>query len=139
MKDIMIPESGAQMMDKDVIVLCCCAPPRLETGPLKQLFAAKETAEAEALICRTLEDIARRLDALQQGLFACDFSVMIRPARRINLVADQIGLTEVSVAARHVATCLLQNDGVALQATIARLERGFDMAVNDVWNLREVR
>lgn len=90
------------------------------------------------MICRILEDIARRLDTLQQGLEDCDFASMQKPARRIGLIADQIGLTEVSVAACHVVNCINQADGVALEATIARLERGFDVAVSEIWNFRDL-
>jgi len=85
-----------------------------------------------------LEDIAMRLDMLQHALAAHEFSKMDRPAMRVGVVADQIGLTEVSIAASHVSDCLAQNDGIALDATMARLERGFDMAVTEVWNFREL-
>lgn len=127
------------MVNHDVIVLRCPDQLHFDTGPLDRLFVAKDSAEVEEMICRILEDIARQLDALQQGLATCDFHVMLRPARRIGLIADQIGLTEVSVSSHHVATCLQQCDGIALEATIARLERGFDVAVSEVWNLRESR
>lgn len=85
-----------------------------------------------------LEDIALRLDMLQRGLAAYDFDKMQKPARRISIVADQVGLTEVSITADHVGTCLAQNDCVALEATMARLERGFDLAVTEIWNFRDV-
>lgn len=122
----------------DVVVLRCPDLLHFDPVPLNRLFAEKDAAEAEDMVCRILEDIARRLDALQQGLEASDFAAMLKPARRIGLIADQIGLTEVSVAAYHVVTCICQGDGVALEATIARLERGFDVAVSEVWNFRDI-
>jgi len=85
-----------------------------------------------------LEDIAMRLDMLQCALEAQDFSRMERPALRIGVVADHIGLTEVSIAAGHVRGCLAQQDAIALDATMARLERGFDVAVTEVWNFRDL-
>lgn len=121
----------------DVVVLRCPDLLLFDPVPLNRLFAEKDAAEAEDMVCRILEDIARRLDALQQGLEANDFATMLKPARRIGLIADQIGLTEVSVAAYHVVTCIFQGDGVALEATIARLERSFDVAVSEVWNFRD--
>jgi hypothetical protein len=63
---------------------------------------------------------------------------MFKPARRIGLIATQIGLTEVSTAAGHVVECLEQLDGIALEATLARLERGFDVAVSEIWNYRDL-
>lgn len=123
--------------DPAVIVLRCPDLLHFDPAPMQRLFVEKDPAVAEDLICRILEDIAHGLDALQQGLEDCSFQTMLKPARRIGLVADQIGLTEVSVAAYHVVTCLSQADGVALEATLARLERGFDVGVSEVWNFRD--
>lgn len=128
----------AVVADQDIIVLRCPDLLHFDPAPLNRLIAEKDPEVAEDMICRILEDIARRLDTLQKGLEDSDFAMMLKPARRIGLIADQIGLTEVSVAAYHVATCVNQADGVALEATIARLERGFDVAVSEVWNFRNI-
>lgn len=122
----------------DVVVLNCPHQMHFDPAPLRRLFAEKDQRVAEEVVCRMLEDIALRLDMMQRGLAACDFGRMRRPARRIGHIADQIGLTEVAIAAAHVCRCLTQNDGVALEATMARLERGFDVAVSEIWNFREL-
>lgn len=121
----------------DVVVLRCPDQLHFDPVPLIRLFAEKDATEAEDMVCRILEDIARRLDGLQEGLADFDYAGMLKPARRIGLIADQIGLTEVSVAAYHVVTCLCQRDNVAVEATLARLERAFDIAVSEVWNFRD--
>ena len=123
--------------NQDVVVLRCPDQLHFDPAPLNRLFAAKEAVEAEEVVCRILEDIAMRLDMLQGQMARSEFENMVKPAKRIKRVADQIGLTEVCVAANHVATCLGQRDGVALEATMARLERSFDVAVAEVWNFRE--
>lgn len=122
----------------DVVALCCVHRTQFDAQPLQALFAHKEPHVAEEIVCRMLEDIALCLDQLQRGLAARDFDPMRRSARRIAVVARQIGLTEVAVTAGHVRTCLSQHDGIALEATLARLERGFDMAVNEVWQARDL-
>ncbi len=122
----------------DVIMLSCQHQMHFDPSPLVRLFAERDRHVAEEIVCRMLEDIAMRLDMLQHALAAHEFSKMDRPAMRVGVVADQIGLTEVSIAASHVSDCLAQNDGIALDATMARLERGFDMAVTEVWNFREL-
>ena len=122
----------------DVVVLPCQHQLHFDPAPLVQLYAERDLNEAEEVICRMLEDIALRLDMLQRGLAAHDFIGMHKPAQRIGLVADQIGLTEVAVSAGHVGACLRQKDGVGLEATMARLERGFDVAVTEVWNFRDL-
>ncbi|WP_341367925.1 hypothetical protein [Yoonia sp. BS5-3] len=124
--------------ENDVIVLCCADPVHFDPSVLNRLFAEKDPDEAEEVVCRVLEDIAKRLDILQQGRSESDLDKMITPAKRIETVAEQIGLGEVSVAAAHVARCIEQHDGVALDATLARLERGFDIAVSEVWEYRAV-
>ena len=109
-----------------------------DPSPLVRLFAERDAEEAEEIVCRMLEDIAMRLDMLQRARAAQSFSTMQRPAVRIGTVADHIGLMEVSVAAGHVCACVAQKDWIALDATMARLERGFDIAVTEVWSFREL-
>ncbi len=122
----------------DVVVLSCHDQIHFDPAPLTRLFAERHADDAEEIVCRMLEDIAMRLDMLQRGLADHAFPAMERPARRIAAVADQIGLTEVAIAVGHVLTCLAQQDGIALDATMARLERGFDIAVSEVWGLRDL-
>ena len=104
--------------DPDVVVLRCIDPLQFDPTALNELFAEKT------------------VDALQQGRDGSQFDQMFKPARRIGLIAEQIGLIEVAAAAGHVVNCLEQADGIALEATLARLERGFDVAVSEIWNYR---
>lgn len=109
-----------------------------DPAPLIRLFAEKELHQAEEIVCRMLEDIAMQLDLLQRGLAQRDFVKAQQPVRRIALAADRIGLIEVGVSAGHVRACLKHGDGIALEATVARLERGFDVAVTEIWSFRDL-
>lgn len=124
--------------ENDVIVLRCADPMHFDPSAINHMCQQKGQEETEEVVCRVLEDIAMRLDMLQQGRSQSQFDRMFKPARRIGLVAGQIGLIEVSAAAGHVVTCLEQMDGIALEATLARLERGFDVAVSEIWNYRDL-
>ncbi len=104
---------------------------------LAQAFAHRSRHEAEEMLCSILEGIAEWLDQLQQGLAAGNHAVMAKPARRIALVAGQIGLTDVATAAGHVAGCATAQDAHALAATLGRLERAFDIAVTEVWDFHD--
>lgn len=138
MKNITQFPSPASAASDDIVVLACQHQMHFDPSPLMRLFAERDVREAEEIVCRLLEDIAMRLDRLQQALAAHEFDLMGKPAERIGAVAEQIGLTEVAVSAGHVFTCLVQQDGIALDATMARLERGFDLAVTEVWNFRDL-
>ena len=52
-------------------------------------------------------------------------------------MAAQIGLLDVSQSAAGVADASQGRDGVALSATLARLERAFDLAVTEIWQFRD--
>jgi len=122
----------------EIIVLPCQHQSFFDPSPLVRLFAERDGDEAEAIVCRMLEDIATRLDIMQRSMAAHAFTKMHRPAVRIGVVADQIGLTEVSVSVGHVCACIAQKDWIALDATMARLERSFETAVTEVWTFRDL-
>ncbi|WP_052700951.1 hypothetical protein [Loktanella sp. S4079] len=121
----------------DIAVLCCVDRLLFDPKPINQLIASKSITEAEEIICRVLEELAAHITALQRQLARRDLAAMLRPCRKVRLIADQIGLIEMAVTADHIQTCLKQADGVALEATMARLERAFDFAVIEVWNFRQ--
>jgi hypothetical protein len=108
----------------------------MDPTQLQTLFVALPDHEAEDIVCRALEDIASRLDRLQTARAAGDFAEIGSPANRMAAIADQIGLTEVSLVARHIANASEMGCGVALGATLARLERAFDAAVSHIWDFR---
>lgn len=110
---------------------------RLDPDPVDHIFASKGEREAEEMICQVLENIAFKLDSLQCAKAAHSFEAIKKPARGIMNVGQQIGLTEVTEAAAHVSLCAEQQDGVALSATMARLERAFDVAVTQIWQFRD--
>lgn len=119
-----------------IAVLRCREEFNMEAAPLLTLFAALPDHEAEDIVCRALEDIATRLDVLQTSRTAGEIESIATPAKRIAAIADQIGLTEVSTVARHIAAASEMRCGVALGATLARLERAFDAAVSHIWDFR---
>lgn len=109
----------------------------MDPVPLRMLFAALADHDAEDIVCRALEDIAVKLDRLQTARSSGAFSDISAPAKRMGAIADQIGLTDVALIARHMATASEMKCGVAVGATLARLERAFDAAVSHVWDFRD--
>lgn len=129
--------SGA-LQPEGVAELSSIAPLNFDPDPIRELYTRMPDQDAEDLICRFLEDIALRLDQLQEGLATRDAGAMMRPVTRVALAARHLGLLDVADSAEHVRVCLMEGDGIALQATMARLERAFDLAVTEVWNLRDL-
>ncbi|MEO1638050.1 MAG: hypothetical protein AAFU41_02225 [Pseudomonadota bacterium] len=138
MKNVTPFPDPALAASSDVVVLSCPHQMHFDHTPLLRLFSEKSEPEAEEIVCRMLEDIAFQLDLMQKAIAAHTFADVRRPAKRIELVADQIGLMEVAIAASHVGTSVKQGDGVAMEATMARLERGFDLAVSEIWSFRQL-
>lgn len=118
-----------------VIVLECAEAMQCDGDVLARGFAGRAPHEAEELLCRVLENIAYWLDVLHSTDPGASVAARIKAARRIALVARQIGLNGVALAADHVMQCLVQADPVALAATLARLQRLFDLAVTTVWDV----
>ena len=119
-----------------VAVLRCNDHFAMNPDPLARLFSDMPAAEAEDIVCRVLEDIAQRLDVLHDLRLSGAFADVQTPARRVAAISLQIGLTTVATAAEHVACAASLRNGVALGATVARLERAFDAAVSEVWDFR---
>lgn len=122
-----------------VTVLRCRDKFILDPEPLDALFAHKDTAAAEAAVCRALEEIASRLDRLQLARTSGRLELMVEPARRIGGIAGGLGLTGVQQIAGHVADASSSQSGVAVSATMARLERCFDQAISGIWDFRMYR
>lgn len=121
-----------------VTVLECIRNPAIDPGPLALIYRDLGERAAEETICLALEDLAIRLNRLQDLRNIAGFADLARQSDRMAAIALGIGLTEVVTAARHVADCARQTDPVALEATLSRLERGFDLAISQIWDVRTV-
>ena len=136
MKQMSCPTADQLPVAATVTVLDCKGRLGLDPAPLALISTARGEGAAEQTACRALEDLATRLADMQDARWRSGFGDLPPPAQRFAAIAEQIGLTELAQAARHVATAASQADGVALEATMQRLERAFDLAVTHIWNYR---
>ena len=111
---------------------------QLDPTPLADIYASKGEVAASETVCRALEDMAERLNRLVLSHARAENCELIAPASRIAAIADQIGLVEVAKSARSVANSAGQSNAVALDATLSRLERCFDVAINQVWSFHDL-
>lgn len=119
-----------------VTVLQCKTSLQLDPEPLIHIYAARGEQAASETVCRALEDMAERLNTLVITRPTADAGDLEKPARTISALAEQIGLVEVSLAAQNVANAARQGNEVAIDATIGRLERCFDLAISQVWDFQ---
>lgn len=136
MKQNMIPLADPGPTPSPVRVLQFKGQLWLDPEPLSDLLVAYGEDAAEDTVCRTLADIGGRLTDLRTIHQQCRFEDMIKPARRISAISGQIGLTELALAAENVSIAARQKDGIALEATVGRLERCFDLAMTEVWSFQ---
>ncbi len=109
---------------------------RMDAGPLSRLYLDLGEHGAEAVICSALEDLARRLNRIDDAHRGCDLGLVGQESRRIRVIAEQIGLTEVAEVAAHVIDCAQAGSGMALAATLARLLRVTERCMTEIWALR---
>lgn len=126
----------APVQPSRVVVLRCVDRFNIDPAPVQALFASHLDHAAEATIRRALEDIAARLDRLQLARSKGAYDQMSDSVRRIVGVAGGLGLVDLQRIAGSVADAAASGCGVGVSATLARLERCFDQAVTDVWQVR---
>jgi hypothetical protein len=126
-----------QPVSADVIWLQCRGPVARDSVDLVAGFAQLRGPDGDDLICQILENIAAWLDLVQEQATQDCAAGVVRGCQRIADIAGQIGLVEMGRAALHVAHCAQAGDRIGQAATLARLERGFDLAVADIWALRD--
>ena len=119
-----------------VTILQCPIVTGLDPARLQRIFDVLGDDRAERAICRTLGQMATQLNRMQIECEARRLDDLRSSAQRLAALSRSLGLTEVEEASMHVRTCARQGDGIALEAVMARLERGFDVAIGQVWDGR---
>ena len=119
-----------------VTVLQCPVVTGFDPARIGRIFEVLGDERAEQAICRTLGNMSAELNRMQRDCDARRFEDLRDHARRLSLLARGLGLREVAEAALHVRTCADRDDVIALEAVMARLERGFDVAIGQVWEER---
>lgn len=107
----------------------------MDPSVLACLVADKGERDAETLVCRALEEMARKLQQVETFHMACNFTEMAKAARCMRAVSSQIGMLGVARVADMVLDCIDNGDPVALGATLARLTRVTDQSMIAIWDI----
>lgn len=111
---------------------------RLNPDCLVSLYEELGEVGAEQVVVRAMKDLNARLSEMQCHAEAGDADALVRSARLLVKVAEQIGMTTFVVVALDVIETTLSRNSVAQAATLARLLRIGDRSLNAVWDLRDM-
>lgn len=109
---------------------------RLNSDAIMALFAELGEAAAEKVIYRAADELAARLAELLRFADKNQSEAMVRSARLLAKVAEQLGMTILAEVAYDVVTSTEAGDTPAQAATIARLVRIGDRSLSAIWALR---
>jgi hypothetical protein len=97
--------------------------PAVQTEALYSLQASLGPDESRDVIERAVFELSDRLWLLQKALHDSEMDEVQRIARSLVAVAAQMGLTEFSLVASDLASCIKRSDIVSIGAVAARLIR----------------
>ncbi len=105
---------------------------------LGALYTQLGEAGAEDVVCRALEDLARRLTQCEQHFRDAAWADLQKSARSLIAISDQIGMADLAKVARDVGQCVTNNDATALAATLSRLFRIGERSLTAIWDIDEM-
>jgi len=122
----------------DISVLHQSEGVRLNPDRVVALYAELGEARAEAVMCRSIEELAVQIAAAQQAAQAGQAGALVEAAARLARLAEQIGMASLARVAGDVAQTARRGDSAALAATLARLVRIGDRSLTAVWDLQDM-
>ncbi len=111
---------------------------RLDPDPLVALYSELGENGAERVICRAMEELTSRLSEMMRHADEGQIEPLIRSARLLGKVADQIGMATLARVATDVVRTTEAGDLTSQAATLARLVRIGDRSLTAVWDLRDM-
>jgi hypothetical protein len=105
---------------------------------LSALYAQLGEASAEDVVCRAMEELALRLSYCDRLYRTSAWVDLRKSVKSLVAIADQIGMSAVSVVAGHVTECIDQENNVALAATLGRLMRIGEESLTAIWDLQDI-
>ncbi|TNE92514.1 MULTISPECIES: hypothetical protein [Thioclava] len=110
----------------------------LDPARLVVLYAELGQDGAERVISAAMEDLAGLLTTLEDTAKIAHRARLRATIAEICELAEQVGLTSMVRAARHLAQCVEQDDPVAQSAVMARLGRIAERSLTEVWDLGDL-
>jgi hypothetical protein len=105
---------------------------------LGALYLQLGEAGAEDVVCRALEELAKRLGQCDVLFRAAQWEDLRKNVRALVTISEQIGMRDVARVAQDVTDCLDRNDGISVAATLSRLIRLGEQSLTAVWDMQDV-
>jgi hypothetical protein len=110
-------------MDGNVTVLRPRERVRLDAGPIAAIYREMGAPGAEQLVARALSELALTMAGLAGQVRGRDLADLPRELRRLQRLADQMGMQSLSWMSVEARRCLDSGDATAFAAVWARLIR----------------
>ncbi len=111
------------MMALNVVALRPKERVRQDAEPIAAIYRNLGTASAEQVVTRALGELAMTMAGLAQQVRAHDLADVARKLRRLQQMAEGLGMVSLGVVAADVRQCLAVQDVTAFAAVWARLLR----------------
>lgn len=108
---------------------------KIDADEFATLLQAKGAQVAEDVVFSALEDMAAKIEKLRIFWEEGRFDDMPKLARRLGKIAGASGLTSVDEACEAMTGAIESADAVATAATLDRVDRSFDAAVTQIWQV----
>ncbi|NEX46835.1 hypothetical protein G3572_11505 [Rhodobacter sp. ETT8] len=96
---------------------------RQDAGPIASIYRDLGTQSAEEVVTRALGELALTMAGLASQVRAHDLANLTRHLRRLQRMAENLGLISLGLVAADVRACLAVGDSTAFAAVWARLLR----------------
>jgi hypothetical protein len=96
---------------------------RLDAEPIAAIYRNLGTAAAEQVVSRALTELALLMAALAEQVRRHDLSDLARQLRRLQRMAENLGMVSLGAVATDLRQCLDRSDATAFAALWARLMR----------------
>ncbi|MDO9637189.1 MAG: hypothetical protein Q7J44_01445 [Pseudotabrizicola sp.] len=96
---------------------------RHDAEPIAAIYRDLGTDSAEQVVMRALAQVAVTMAGLASQVHAHDMSDLSRHLRRLQRMADNLGMISLALVAGDVRSCLASGDSTAFAAVWARLIR----------------
>ncbi|MEM1131089.1 MAG: hypothetical protein AAGH83_11305 [Pseudomonadota bacterium] len=111
---------------------------QIDADHVAQLYIDLGAASAEAVLCKSMEDLALGLARIERYRSAGSVPEMLETAEKLEVVADRIGLQKLAGVARDVMACVESGEPTAIAATMGRLLRLGDQSLSVFWDPQDM-